>query len=113
MTLTLATRGSPLALWQAQRTQHVLSGPGAAEEIAILEVQSSGDIDLASQLARFGKIGIFTAEVDQALVEGRADVKKFIDRTRYGSARRAFRHGRPRGSPCQQWRARTAPLEWK
>jgi len=74
MTITLATRSSPLALWQARRAQELLTSAGADEEIQLLEVQSSGDIDLSSQLARFGKIGIFTAEVDQAVVEGRADV---------------------------------------
>ncbi|MFT5048684.1 MAG: hydroxymethylbilane synthase [Chlamydiales bacterium] len=74
MTITLATRSSPLALWQAQCTHGLLTCANADDEVLFLEVQSSGDIDLSSQLARFGKIGIFTAEVDQAVVKGRADV---------------------------------------
>ena len=74
MTRKLATRGSPLALWQAYRAQEALARVAPDEAFDILEVQSSGDVDLTSQLARFGKIGIFTAEVDQAVVEGRADI---------------------------------------
>ena len=68
MTLRLATRGSELALWQARRTSELLGG---AE---IVVVESSGDRDLVTELARFGSIGIFTVEVDRAVLDGRADV---------------------------------------
>lgn len=68
MTLRLATRGSELALWQAHRTSDQLGG---AE---IVVVESSGDRDLVTELARFGSIGIFTVEVDRAVLDGRADV---------------------------------------
>ncbi len=68
MTLRLATRGSELALWQANRTSDLLGG---AE---IVVVESSGDRDLVTELARFGSIGIFTVEVDRAVLDGRADV---------------------------------------
>lgn len=68
MTLRLATRGSELALWQARRTSELLGG---AE---IVVVESSGDRDRVTELARFGSIGIFTVEVDRAVLDGRADV---------------------------------------
>ena len=68
MTLRLATRGSELALWQARRTSELLGG---AE---IVVVESSGDRDRETELARFGSIGIFTVEVDRAVLDGRADV---------------------------------------
>ncbi len=68
MTLRLATRGSELALWQARRASDLLGG---AE---IVVVESSGDRDLVTELARFGSIGIFTVEVDRAVLDGRADV---------------------------------------
>ena len=68
MTLRLATRGSELALWQARRTSDILGG---AE---IVVVESSGDRDRVTELARFGSIGIFTVEVDRAVLDGRADV---------------------------------------
>ncbi len=67
--LRLATRGSDLALWQAHRTQERL-GPGA--ELVIIE--SRGDQDKSTELARFGSIGIFTVEVDRAVIAGDADV---------------------------------------
>ena len=37
-------------------------------------MESSGDRDLVTELARFGSIGIFTVEVDRAVLDGRADV---------------------------------------
>jgi len=76
MTLTLATRGSPLALWQARTAQARLAeaSAGPFEPVELVEVRSSGDRDQATALARFGRIGIFTVEVDTAVVEGRADV---------------------------------------
>ncbi len=63
----LATRGSQLALWQAHTTQAILG-----EEHELVIVKSSGDLDRETELARFGSIGIFTAEVDRAVLDGRA-----------------------------------------
>ncbi len=68
----LATRGSALALWQAKRTQALLQEAGHEAELVIIE--SSGDRDRKTDLARFGSIGIFTVEVDRAVTEGRADI---------------------------------------
>ena len=65
----LATRGSQLALWQAHTTQAILG-----EEHELLIVKSSGDLDRETELARFGSIGIFTAEVDRAILDGRASL---------------------------------------
>lgn len=69
MTLRLATRGSDLAQWQARE---VKAGLGGDAELVIIE--SGGDRDRTTDLARFGSIGIFTVEVDRALLDGRADV---------------------------------------
>lgn len=69
--LVLATRSSPLALWQAEATHAALVGAGEIEA-EVLALRSSGDIDLTTPLARFGSIGIFTAEVDAAVLDGRA-----------------------------------------
>jgi hydroxymethylbilane synthase len=46
--------------------------PGATVEI--LTVKSGGDADQTTDLARFGRTGIFTAEVDDALLSGRARI---------------------------------------
>lgn len=69
MTLRLATRGSDLAQWQAREVRSRLDGDA---ELVIIE--SGGDRDRTTDLAKFGSIGIFTVEVDRAVVDGRADV---------------------------------------
>lgn len=68
----LATRSSDLALWQANRTRAVLEAAG--HEVEIVKIESSGDRDRTTDLARFGSIGIFTVEVDRAVTDGRADI---------------------------------------
>lgn len=66
--IRLSTRGSDLALWQAHETRARL------EDAEIVVVESKGDRDRVTDLARFGSIGIFTVEVDLAVLDGRADV---------------------------------------
>ena len=73
MTLHLATRGSQLALWQAHTTRDLLAERCDASAEALI-VKSSGDADQTTALARFGRIGIFTVEVDRAVLDGRAQV---------------------------------------
>lgn len=72
MKIVLATRGSQLALWQANETRRLLLARDPRHEVEILVVQSSGDKDQKTELARFGLTGIFTAEVDHAVVTGAA-----------------------------------------
>jgi len=71
MTLRLATRGSPLALWQAHHIQHLLS-PVVACELVLIETH--GDRDQATALSAMGGFGVFTKAIQQALLDGRADV---------------------------------------
>lgn len=73
MKLTLATRESPLARWQAEAARDVLLAAWTDLEVELLFVTSSGDQDRTTDLARFGRIGIFTVEVDRAVLDGRAD----------------------------------------
>ena len=70
----LATRKSPLALWQAHSTRDLLLEQVDEASAELLEIVSSGDQDQVSDLARFGSIGIFTAQVDRALLAGDAHV---------------------------------------
>ncbi len=72
--LILATRGSALALWQAEATSRALRAGRSDLEIDVLIVKSSGDRDQTTDLSRFGSTGIFTAEVDATLFEKRAHV---------------------------------------
>ncbi len=72
MSLTLATRGSPLALWQAHTTRDRLASIADRSDVELVKVVSSGDADRVSDIARFGRIGVFTVEVDRAVLDGRA-----------------------------------------
>ncbi len=72
MKLVLASRASPLALWQAEEARRQLAGAFADLEVEILRIRSSGDEDQTSALERFGRVGIFTVEVDRAVLDGRA-----------------------------------------
>ena len=74
MRLILATRGSALALWQAEATARALRMGRSEVEVELMVVKSGGDRDQVTDLARFGRTGIFTAEVDEALLTGRAHV---------------------------------------
>ncbi|MBK7878607.1 MAG: hydroxymethylbilane synthase [Planctomycetes bacterium] len=70
--LLLATRGSPLALWQAETTKHLLAHARPDIEVELVVVQSSGDKDQKTDLSRLGRTGVFTAEIDEAILSGRA-----------------------------------------
>ena len=70
-TLRLATRGSPLALWQARHVAALLA-PHAATELVLVETH--GDRDQATALRDMGGFGVFTKAIQQTLTAGRADV---------------------------------------
>lgn len=63
-----------MALWQAHTVRDVLSTAHPDCGVEIVTVRSTGDRDQATDLARFGSIGIFTVEVDRALLDGRAQI---------------------------------------
>ncbi len=74
MSLRIATRGSELALWQSHfvETSLLERDPGIATEIIV--VKTTGDRVQDVPLARIGDRGLFTKEVDDAVLEGRADL---------------------------------------
>lgn len=69
----LASRGSALALWQARYVQKRLqeSHPGLTVDIDV--VTTTGDRIRGVPLARIGETGLFTREVDESVLDGRAD----------------------------------------
>jgi hydroxymethylbilane synthase len=71
MLLRLGTRGSALARWQADWVAEKLRGGGI--EVELVLISTSGDRRLDS-LAAMGGQGVFTKEIQQALVENRIDV---------------------------------------
>jgi hydroxymethylbilane synthase len=70
--LRLATRGSPLALWQAHRVAGLLGQHGF--DTSLVMVETVGDRRLDVPLDRIGGQGVFAKEVQAAVVSGRADV---------------------------------------
>jgi hydroxymethylbilane synthase len=72
--LTIATRGSALALWQANHVKSQLErvSPGIVVELNI--IKTSGDKILDVPLAKVGGKGLFVKEIEQALVEKTADL---------------------------------------
>ncbi|MFZ5653658.1 MAG: hydroxymethylbilane synthase [Pseudomonadota bacterium] len=74
-TIRIATRASPLALWQAQHIREQLErlhGPGL--EVEVLALTTQGDRLLDRALAAVGGKGLFVRELEQALLDGRADI---------------------------------------
>lgn len=72
--IRIASRGSQLALWQAHAVERALlqAHPGAAVEIQV--IRTTGDRILDVPLARIGDKGLFTKEIDEALLHGLADL---------------------------------------
>ena len=68
----IGTRSSALAMWQAQLVQNTLSEIGIATEI--ISIQSSGDNNLVQPLYEMGVVGVFTKELDQALLQKEVDI---------------------------------------
>lgn len=69
----LATRMSPLALWQAHEVARVLRRHHPRLRTELVPMSASADGDHATPLYRLGSIGVFCKEVQQAVLEGRAD----------------------------------------
>nr|MCS5685886.1 hydroxymethylbilane synthase [Acidimicrobiales bacterium] len=74
MRVRLATRGSVLARWQANRVAALLEEevPGTESEVVI--VATAGDRDLDTPIHQMGGQGVFVVEVQAAVLDGRADV---------------------------------------
>ncbi len=74
--LKIGTRGSKLALAQAYETRRrLMDAHGMPEEaIEILPMSTAGDRIQDRPLAEVGGKGLFTAEIEQALAEGRIDI---------------------------------------
>ena len=72
--LRIATRASRLALWQAYYVADLLKSESIERPIEIVHITSEGDRDLTSPLSEFGGLGVFTREVQKAVLDGRADL---------------------------------------
>lgn len=71
-TIRIATRTSKLALWQAESVKHNLKGQGHTCELVLIE--STGDLQLTQPIYAMGISGVFTKQLDIALLENKADI---------------------------------------
>ena len=72
MLLRVGSRGSRLALTQAERAAEALRRPGV--EIALGPMTTAGDRDRTSPFGEIGSRGVFVKELEEALLEGRIDI---------------------------------------
>lgn len=72
LSLTIATRKSRLAMWQAQHVKKLLEQQG--HSVAVLGLTTSGDKLLNQPLSVIGGKGLFIKELEMALLNGSADL---------------------------------------
>lgn len=70
--IRIATRNSPLALWQANVVAAQLEQSGNTCEL--VSITSTGDVDLVKPIYEMGVQGVFTKELDIALLSNEADI---------------------------------------
>lgn len=72
--LKLGTRGSALALWQANWAKNELEKRWAGLTVEVVPIKTTGDKFLDVPLAKIGGKGLFTKEIDEALLDARIDL---------------------------------------
>jgi len=73
-TIRIATRASPLALWQAHHVRDRLLAADPALRVELLEMTTRGDQILDRTLSKVGGKGLFVKELETALLDGSADL---------------------------------------
>ena len=72
--LVIGTRGSALALWQSEYVRAALLAEHPDLEISLEVIRTKGDKILDSALSKIGDKGLFTKEIEKALLEGNVDL---------------------------------------
>lgn len=72
--IVIATRESPLALWQAEYVKARLEAEHPTLQVSLLGMTSRGDQLLEQPLYKVGGKGLFVKELETALLDGRADI---------------------------------------
>lgn len=72
MNIKIASRNSALALWQTYHIRDLLEARG--HNIEIITMKTKGDVILDTPLAKIGGKGLFTKELENAMLDGRADI---------------------------------------
>lgn len=71
-TIRIGTRGSKLALWQANHVADLIKPSGYRTEI--VPIETKGDKILNVSIAKIGSKGVFTEEIEEKLLEGSIDI---------------------------------------
>ena len=72
--LRIATRSSPLAIWQAEYVQQRLESLHEGLSVELVRIKTQGDKILDTPLAKIGGKGLFVKELEEAIMDGRADI---------------------------------------
>lgn len=72
--LRIGTRSSKLALWQAHRAAGLLRAACPGMDVVVEAIKTKGDRILDVALSKIGEKGLFTKELEQALIDERVDV---------------------------------------
>ncbi|MEA3251081.1 MAG: hydroxymethylbilane synthase, partial [Pseudomonadota bacterium] len=73
-TLRIATRKSRLALWQAEHVRDRLMALHPGLTVELVAMATKGDKILDTPLAKVGGKGLFVKELEDAMLDGRADI---------------------------------------
>src|SRR5271157_4749697 len=74
MKLTIGTRGSALALWQARYVASAIEKSHSGITVELMTIKTQGDKILDTPLAQIGDKGLFTKEIEEALLDGKVDL---------------------------------------
>lgn len=72
--LRIATRSSPLALWQAEEVTRQLVALYPQLKVSLVQMKTRGDKILDAPLAKVGGKGLFVKELETGMLEGKADI---------------------------------------
>ena len=73
-TITIGTRGSQLALWQANWAKGAIEKHHPGQTVSLSIIKTRGDKILDVPLAKVGGKGLFVKEIEEALIDGRIDL---------------------------------------
>jgi len=74
MSVRIGTRGSQLALWQANHVKAKLEAAHPGETFELVIIRTTGDADQATPLSQMGGVGLFTKQLEQALDRNEIDL---------------------------------------
>ena len=72
--LRIATRRSPLALWQAEHVAALLRAADPTLQVELVAADTAADLDLQRTISEIGGKGAFSKEIQQVVLAGRADL---------------------------------------